>query len=660
MNRGARLGVKSANLNPLLNAVWAVDASNSIVGEQYLQNIGTGGPGILARYGSSSGAQVIRGGLHLPGVNGNYASVPDSNSLDITGDLEIVMRVAIANWSPASTQILLAKYHNTNKSYRIDIYGNRFNFYFSNDGTTDISATSAPHPFSPGNIAWVKITLDANDGSGNRVVNFYCAYDQPTEPTTWLSLGSIVTAGVASIYSGNNPVEIGSGYGGAVNSCGVFYRAIIRNGIGGSKVLDVDFTNVANFATSFICDTGQTVTITSSTAGIDTNDPVFLPWNNVNYAHFQGVTGNYLTVPNSASLQITGDIELMAEVDLTITGAFCSLINKRSASSAYRLGIGTDGKPDIAVWISGVAYTTTATAAIPAGRTWVKVTRVASTGAIKFYTSTDGSNWIQLGSSRTGTAGNIDSTTDVVVLAGLPGAETITGKLYHAIIKDGIDGTTVLDVDLTSNVNNTSFTCSTGQVVTFNRSATGMKAAMVTRPTYLLGSDDYFRLVDIAAVNYGSQNFTAIVVEKFWGTPTNYYPFFERRTTANNPLSCEGWQIRLAVIPGAQGAIGDGNYSPGGGFNYFPSMPSSLDVGKLQALLMTRSGSSFRMYKNNSSGSATDTGATPNMDLTTSTSVAHVCSIGSNLEFECVAAAIFNRTLTAAEIARIVSYYGTS
>lgn len=251
---------------------------------QLWANLGTGGTALDARNGSGTGVDsndalfldhTGTNYLYLPGVAGNYASTPDAAGLDITGDIELVVRCSADTWTPAAEQYFLAKY-STVGNQRSYVLGcapsGRLSFRTSVDGTAAIySQTSVIPTMTAGVTYWLRVTADLDNGAGGNTIRFFMAADQPTEPTSWTQIGTdVVNTGTTSIYSGSAALEIGTITGGvSANYAGRVYRAMVRNGIGGSVVFDADFTVgiTTGAQTSFTATTGQTVTINRSTAG---------------------------------------------------------------------------------------------------------------------------------------------------------------------------------------------------------------------------------------------------------------------------------------------------------------------------------------------------------------------------------------------------------
>lgn len=178
--------------------------------------------------------------LYLPGISGNYASIPDANILDITGDIDIRVKVAFDDWTPGSNNEVIAKTSsNSTRSWRMILSSSSLFFFWSPDGTNQIGAAVSPPAISDGSIKWIRVTLDVDNGSSNNDTKFYTSDDG----LNWTQLGSTQTnSGTTSIYNTTSPVEIGSAYLGNANPASAkFYRAQIFNGINGTLVMDANF-----------------------------------------------------------------------------------------------------------------------------------------------------------------------------------------------------------------------------------------------------------------------------------------------------------------------------------------------------------------------------------------------------------------------------------
>lgn len=258
-------------------AVWWIDAAHASASGQTITNLGWGGSALNAVCGSSTavagddptfldwtGANYV----YLPGVASNYLSVPDEAALDITGDIDIRVRVALDDWTPAADSYLIAKTTTGQFSYGLFVRNTTgvLRFTWSVDGTNTLLATSTVAPtVADGTALWVRATLDVDNGAAGNDVKFYTSSDG----TTWTQLGTTVTtAGVTSIFSGTSLVSIGASYNGNTMMAGKVYRAQILNGINGTPVLDVDTSVITSgAATTFPALTGQTVTVNRATSG---------------------------------------------------------------------------------------------------------------------------------------------------------------------------------------------------------------------------------------------------------------------------------------------------------------------------------------------------------------------------------------------------------
>ena len=174
--------------------------------------------------------------------------------------------------------------------------------------------------------------------------------------------------------------------------------------------------------------------------------------------HNEGTNGTYASTPDSVPLSVLGDLDLrvkLAGLSTRENGAQQDLICKGvpSASLSYEFYITYLGAPRLTTTANGfTSRTSICTESLwpldlyTAG--WLRVTRNATTGAVIFYTSPDGSTWTQLGTTVAGTAGAIaDSSGDLFVGRSLQNLYNYDGTILRAQVYDGIDGTLVFDAD---------------------------------------------------------------------------------------------------------------------------------------------------------------------------------------------------------------------
>ena len=195
-----------------------------------------------------------------------------------------------------------------------------------------------------------------------------------------------------------------------------------------------------------------------------------------------GVAGTYVSTPDSVAASVTGDIDIRVKAALTdwTPAAENWLVGKIAGSGvrSYDMYVAaTSGLLVLRASIDGTSVpqwnSTVAPTVSDGGVLWVRGCRVASTGAVTFYTSTDGDTWTQLGTVVAGTSGAIfDSTSVLTVGSNIGGATPTSGKIYQTQIYNGINGTLAVDFDASRYAGGTTLAGSTGETWTLNGSAT--------------------------------------------------------------------------------------------------------------------------------------------------------------------------------------------
>lgn len=192
--------------------------------------------------GAANGTSVeFDGGtpyLSLNGTSGNYASTPDAAALDITGDIDLRVHVALDDWTPAAQNTVIGKYTSgtNNRSYQLAVTtSGQLTFGWSNDGTATLAESSGVATgFTDGTAHWIRVTLDVDNGASDAVARFYTSENG----STWTQLGADQLVGATtSIFSGTAVLELGSQNAGTANRVsGRIYSAQVRNGIDGTIV----------------------------------------------------------------------------------------------------------------------------------------------------------------------------------------------------------------------------------------------------------------------------------------------------------------------------------------------------------------------------------------------------------------------------------------
>ncbi|MDX3643099.1 hypothetical protein P1P70_27595, partial [Streptomyces sp. MB09-02B] len=188
---------------------------------------------------------------------------------------------------------------------------------------------------------------------------------------------------------------------------------------------------------------------TAAEFGYDGEDFVLLP----------GDSGDYVSTPDAAALDITGDIDLRARVALDdwTPAAESTLIAKYTATGnqrSYGLAVTATGALILRWSEDGTAEQTETSSAVTGftnGSThWVRATLDVDNGssdaAVNFYTSDDGTTWTALGVQQlVGATTSIFASTAVLELGAQTGGTVnrAAGKLFRGQVLSGIGGTSV-------------------------------------------------------------------------------------------------------------------------------------------------------------------------------------------------------------------------
>lgn len=183
--------------------------------------------------------------------------------------------------------------------------------------------------------------------------------------------------------------------------------------------------------------------------------------------HLPGMSGNYASTPDTAVLDIVGDIDLRADLKLAnwVPGTALALVAKYDGTvnqRSYDLGISSTGAVEMLWSNDGTANIVKSSTVNPTpaadGRLAVRATLDVNNGAagntVTFYTApTIDGPWTQLGAPvvTAGVTSIFSSTSNLSVGARNPGGVTdvITGEFFAAEVYNGIAGSVVANPDFT-------------------------------------------------------------------------------------------------------------------------------------------------------------------------------------------------------------------
>ena len=209
-----------------------------------------------------------------------------------------------------------------------------------------------------------------------------------------------------------------------------------------------------------------------------------------------GVIGNYASAPDSTAVSVTGDIDIqirLSAADWT-PAVIVPLVSKRinAGQYGYDFYVASTGALIFRYSPDGTASRTATSSAVntltDGDISWLRATYNSTTGKVNFYTGGSGASpsWAALGAEQTLTAGAIFDGTDRLDI-GTDAGVYANGTVYRAIIKSGIDGTTVFDADFSSQaIGAGSFTESSSNAATVTINTSGAAPAHIGKARDLL------------------------------------------------------------------------------------------------------------------------------------------------------------------------------
>jgi hypothetical protein len=230
------------------------------------------------------------------------------------------------------------------------------------------------------------------------------------------------------------------------------------------------------------------------------SQPLLLVHSGANYFFSPDASGNNCTAPNAVVNQISGNLEIICNVNITNSNAFN--ITKIGNYAFYKLT-----NNFLLLNVNGISYTSTAQLSV-FGDVFLKVTRESSNGNITFFTSTDGITYTQLGLTISGLSGAMATSTNQIVVCNQAVQSFILAKVYRATISNSIGGAPVVDFNpnqYNAATSQTQWTSSTGEVWTVNTgtASTGYKGQIVTKTIVMSdGVDDFISVTGLTSRQY--------------------------------------------------------------------------------------------------------------------------------------------------------------
>ena len=204
-------------------------------------------PNRLARRGAIAAARVQAPAtvnvLTLPGTAGNYVSTPDAAGNSPNAELDIKMKVALPDWTPAASRALLCKWTASSAFiWRVTTAG-ALAFLWSTDGSGgvagNVTSSADLSALANGAVKHLRVT------SVGTVLKFWTSDDG----TSWTQMGTNLV-GPASMANASAAIEIGS-WGSGANDIltGTIYSASIGLTVDGAANNTFDASAVTKLGT---------------------------------------------------------------------------------------------------------------------------------------------------------------------------------------------------------------------------------------------------------------------------------------------------------------------------------------------------------------------------------------------------------------------------
>lgn len=171
--------------------------------------------------------------LNLSGTD--WVSTPDSAANSVAGDLDLRMKVSLADWSVAS-QVFASKWNGGDDSWIWAWIGGTPAFYKSTTGSNEDGQAFASMSFVDGSTQWIRLTSVASTG----LTRFYTG----TDSTTWTQQGPDRSFLTGSFFDATAPVRLGAFFVSTAITWpiadGNIHYFEMRDGINGSVVQSFD------------------------------------------------------------------------------------------------------------------------------------------------------------------------------------------------------------------------------------------------------------------------------------------------------------------------------------------------------------------------------------------------------------------------------------
>lgn len=211
--------------------------------------------------------------------DGDYVATVDDPSFDFSPDIDVRCLAYInalgtdydhlvTRWFGVATDNMFT--FNRTSTAAGGASSSSLRFFWQDAGLTLNNQESDAGIAVIGQWRWYRVTMDGDDGGGNRVITFYYSDDPPdTDPdnVTWTQHSQHTIGTTTTLNTGNQAIEVGhaSALSGSQSMNGRIAYAEVRNAIGGTKVVNPDW----RWATPGTDDLGNTWSLGNDASWVD-------------------------------------------------------------------------------------------------------------------------------------------------------------------------------------------------------------------------------------------------------------------------------------------------------------------------------------------------------------------------------------------------------
>jgi hypothetical protein len=369
-------------------------------------------------------------------------------------------------------------------------------FYWRNNAGVQKFAQSTAIAMTSINNKYIKITVE-NSGA-DQICKMYTSSDNVTFANVYQQ--TITTS--TGFTNGSKIPSVGAYNTVAGEFEGKIYRMTFANSIGGAPVVDFN-PNQYTGANTWTSTTSEVWTVNRTGAGLAdvvqttaASQPLLLTHTSgENYYQGVGVTGNFVSTPNSAANSNNGNKEIIVKFSTNDTTSSSDIVSKDEVGSNRAYAILYDHSSQRFSIVITTDLTSTSVVNTDSGTIlrnyagWYKVTFTFSAGvlSIRTYESLDNINYTQVGSTITRNGNNFIGTNAILNIGSRSSTfGSCIAKIYRVTISNSIGGTPAVDFNPNSYnaaTSQTQWTSSTGEIwsIQTGTATTGYKGVLVNR-----------------------------------------------------------------------------------------------------------------------------------------------------------------------------------